>query len=70
VVGPDSYELTASMGIASFPEAGDTAAELLRCADQAMYVAKRRGRNRFHVYVADGRSGDTDSVIPPAPTGS
>jgi two-component system, cell cycle response regulator len=70
LVGAVNYELTASMGIASFPEAGDTAAELLRCADQAMYVAKRRGRNRFHVYVADGRSGDTDSVIPPAPTGS
>jgi diguanylate cyclase (GGDEF)-like protein len=61
VVGSQSYELTASMGIAAFPDAGDNAAELLRCADQAMYVAKRRGRNRFHVYVSDGRSGDTDS---------
>jgi two-component system cell cycle response regulator len=66
LVGNRNYELTASMGIASFPDAGDTAAELLRCADQAMYVAKRRGRNRFHVYVTDGRSGDTDSVAPPA----
>jgi diguanylate cyclase (GGDEF)-like protein len=66
VVGQNSYDTTASMGIAAFPDAGDTAAELLRCADQAMYVAKRRGRNRFHVYVTDGRGGDTDSVAPPA----
>ncbi|HET6340304.1 MAG TPA: diguanylate cyclase [Polyangiales bacterium] len=66
VVGNNSYGPTASMGIAAFPDAGDTAAELLRCADQAMYVAKRRGRNRFHIYVTDGRSGDTDSVAPPA----
>lgn len=66
VVGSNSYELTASMGIAAYPDAGDSAAELLRCADQAMYVAKRRGRNRFHVYVTDGRLGDTDSAAPPA----
>ncbi|HKU39214.1 MAG TPA: diguanylate cyclase [Polyangiales bacterium] len=65
IVGDMTHVLTASMGIAAFPDAGDTAAELLRCADQAMYVAKRRGRNRFHVYLADGRSGDADSV--PAP---
>lgn len=69
IVGASNYALTASMGIAGFPDAGDTAAELLRCADQAMYVAKRRGRNRFHVYVADGRSGDTDSTAPPPSAG-
>jgi diguanylate cyclase (GGDEF)-like protein len=64
VVGAHAYGLTASMGIAAFPDAGDSAAELLRCADQAMYVAKRRGRNRFHVYVADGRSGDAADSVP------
>jgi diguanylate cyclase (GGDEF)-like protein len=63
-VGNRRHLVTASMGIASFPEAGDTEAELLRCADQAMYVAKRRGRNRFHIYVADGHAGDFDSSLP------
>jgi diguanylate cyclase len=36
---------TLSVGIASFPEHGATAAELIRCADLAMYKAKTSGRN-------------------------
>ena len=35
-------QVTLSIGIASFPEDGDSAEELLRHADAAMYVAKRR----------------------------
>jgi diguanylate cyclase (GGDEF)-like protein/PAS domain S-box-containing protein len=38
-----SIRVSASIGIALFPEHGTTTAELLRRADSAMYVAKRAG---------------------------
>lgn len=38
--------VSASIGIACFPEDGDNPTELLRHADQAMYAAKAAGRNR------------------------
>jgi diguanylate cyclase (GGDEF)-like protein len=37
--------ITASMGIASFPEDGATVEELISSADKALYRAKRHGRN-------------------------
>ena len=39
-------KLTISGGIAGFPEDGRNSSELLRAADQALYQAKRAGRNR------------------------
>jgi len=38
--------LTVSIGVAMFPGDGDSADALLHAADQALYVAKRGGRNR------------------------
>jgi len=38
--------LTISAGVSSFPEDGSTAENLLRRADQAMYLAKSLGRNQ------------------------
>ncbi|MCQ9379737.1 bifunctional diguanylate cyclase/phosphodiesterase [Methyloversatilis sp. XJ19-49] len=48
----DHVELvvTASLGIALFPENGDDAETLLRHADMAMYAAKQRGRNTFEFF--------------------
>lgn len=43
--------VTASFGVAAYPEDGHTPAELLRAADQAMFSAKRAGRNRTIAYV-------------------
>lgn len=37
---------TISVGIASFPDDGESADELFRAADRALYVAKRAGRDR------------------------
>ncbi len=40
-------QLTISCGIASYPVDGNTANEILRKADQALYKAKKTGRNRI-----------------------
>jgi diguanylate cyclase (GGDEF)-like protein len=38
--------VTCSVGIATFPEAGQTWDELFKAADEALYCSKRTGRNR------------------------
>jgi diguanylate cyclase (GGDEF)-like protein len=40
------HQLTFSVGVASYPEDGFTAAELVGAADQALYLAKREGKDR------------------------
>ena len=47
--------VSASLGVAFYPQAEDLAPEqLLRHADQAMYQAKLAGKNRYHVFDAEG----------------
>jgi len=48
----DSHELfvTSSTGISLFPEDGDNGQTLLKKADSAMYLAKRRGKNAYQFY--------------------
>jgi two-component system, cell cycle response regulator len=50
--------ITASIGVASFPEHGTGKAEILDLADRAMYRGKRSTRNTVHVATRD---------LPPAP---
>jgi diguanylate cyclase (GGDEF)-like protein len=45
----DEVPLTASFGIASFPQHADSAASLLACADQAMTRVKQAGKNSIGV---------------------
>ena len=49
----ESYQLSvgASIGIAVYPVSGDSPEALLQSADQAMYEAKRNGRNRYVVHL-------------------
>ncbi len=46
--GPGS-RLTASIGVATMPEAADTAEGLLEAADAAMYRVKEEGKNGIHM---------------------
>ena len=51
----DPGGITISLGVATFPRDADDGQALIRTADQALYVAKRRGRNLVLTYrdVAD-----------------
>jgi diguanylate cyclase (GGDEF)-like protein len=44
--------VTASIGVARFPEVSGTVDDILKAADSAMYLAKGRGRNNVQVYGA------------------
>ncbi|MBI5006303.1 MAG: EAL domain-containing protein [Nitrosomonadales bacterium] len=46
------FEVSASIGVALYPGDEHDADTLLRHADQAMYVAKQSGKNRYHLYDA------------------
>jgi EAL domain-containing protein (putative c-di-GMP-specific phosphodiesterase class I) len=42
--------VSASVGVTLYPQDGVNAEQLLRHADQAMYVAKKSGKNRYHLF--------------------
>lgn len=46
IFGPFELSTTVSFGIASYPAHGETPELLIAAADQALYLAKRKGRNR------------------------
>jgi diguanylate cyclase (GGDEF)-like protein len=41
-----SIDVTVSAGVASMPDDADTAEQLIAAADEALYTAKKLGRNR------------------------
>jgi diguanylate cyclase (GGDEF)-like protein/putative nucleotidyltransferase with HDIG domain len=48
----DAVPVTISFGVANYPQHGETAAALLRAADEALYAAKGSGRNRTVLHSA------------------
>lgn len=50
IIGQLSLKVSTSIGVTLYPQDGSDADVLLRHADQAMYVAKQTGRNRFHLF--------------------
>jgi len=51
-----------SVGLALFPDHGTTIAEVLRAADQALYSAKREGRDRVCVWSSEVKQIDPEAV--------
>ena len=45
--------ISVSMGVALFPEHGSTMGDVLRASDQALYSAKREGRDRVSMWTAE-----------------
>jgi diguanylate cyclase (GGDEF)-like protein len=55
--------VTASVGVAGFPENASTLERLERLADAALYVAKQQGRNRVEVASADAAPDLTEVTV-------
>lgn len=49
-IGEQRISVSASIGIATYPECGDDAGSLLKTAEVAMFRAKESGRNTYHFY--------------------
>ncbi len=49
-IGKHRVSVSASIGVTFYPSENDDGDTLLRHADQAMYVAKQTGKNRYHVF--------------------
>jgi diguanylate cyclase (GGDEF)-like protein/PAS domain S-box-containing protein len=49
-LGMETFYLSASVGVTLYPADATSVAALLKNADQAMYAAKRNGRNRFQYF--------------------
>jgi diguanylate cyclase (GGDEF)-like protein/PAS domain S-box-containing protein len=52
VLKGEQVVVSASVGVTLYPEDDADSDTLLRHADQAMYIAKQSGKNRFHLYDA------------------
>ncbi|WP_293751257.1 EAL domain-containing protein [uncultured Paraglaciecola sp.] len=48
IINGIEMQVSASIGVAFYPQDGVTSDQLMRRADQAMYAAKQAGKNRYH----------------------
>jgi diguanylate cyclase (GGDEF)-like protein/PAS domain S-box-containing protein len=62
IIGGYTFEPSGSLGIAVFPDHGADMDEVWRCADAAMYRAKRAGGNRYIVAGPDTSSTADDNA--------
>ena len=49
-LGDAVMQVSASIGVTHYPQDGVDADQLIRHADQAMYIAKQAGKNRYHLF--------------------
>jgi diguanylate cyclase (GGDEF)-like protein/PAS domain S-box-containing protein len=50
IIGEIVLNVSASIGVTLYPQDNVNADQLMRHADQAMYVAKESGKNRYHLF--------------------
>lgn len=62
--GDDGAKITGSLGIALFPQDGDTFDELYRKADLALYASKRAGKSCYTFYSAESEEASGMSLLP------
>lgn len=58
-----NYHLSSSIGLAVFPEDGDTAEQIIKNADVALFEAKKNGRNAVAFYSAEQQQDADRRVI-------
>jgi diguanylate cyclase (GGDEF)-like protein len=63
-IGPHTLDLSASVGIAVYPEDGGGPANLIQRADASMYRSKQRARGTF-TFHADGDDNGSSEAAPP-----
>lgn len=49
----DDLRITCSMGVSTFPDHGTTYEELFQIADKMLYIAKKKGKNRYVIYIPE-----------------
>ncbi len=62
--GEDGTKITGSLGIALYPQDGDTFDELYRKADLALYTSKRAGKSCYHFYSPDDDDNSDTPTLP------
>lgn len=61
LIGEEEVRISGSIGIAFYPQDAATPDDLVRHADEAMYRAKKAGRNRFSFFTVTLRDSGTGS---------
>ena len=62
VAGARGARLSVSIGIALFPGSGNSARDLIRYADMALYSAKRGGKNQYCIHDDCGRNPGSEII--------
>jgi diguanylate cyclase (GGDEF)-like protein len=63
IEGGAKVHVTASIGVSFFPDDASDAETLLKHADEAMYAAKRLGRNNFQIYEMSPEQAQQQDVL-------
>lgn len=64
-LSPEPLEVTVSVGVASYPEAGTDRPSIFKAADFAMYAAKAAGKNRVVAHQSRADGGDSHPLETP-----